>query len=137
MPEIKLFLKVLSQFIINADSSQSIIPGNKQLSIDLKIDSLELNKFASFINNIDEIEGVLKSDIKLYNTLDELKGSGLFSIKDAIIKSELLGVAYDNINVNLEADSQRFYIREFAIINDDGKLSIDGSTEIFRWSFDT
>ncbi len=115
--------------LINADSSQSIIPENKQLSIDLKIDSLELNKFASFINNIDEIEGVVKSDIKLYNTLDELKGSGLFSIKDAIIQSELLGLTYDNINVNLEADSQNFYIREFAITNDAGKLSIDGSTD--------
>jgi translocation and assembly module TamB len=124
----KIISKGFVPIIINADSSQSIIPGNKQLSFDLKIDSLELNKFTSLLNNIDEFEGLVKSDIKLYNTLDELKGSGLFSIKDAIVKSELLGIAYDNINVILEADSQHFYIREFAIINDDGKLSIDGST---------
>lgn len=113
-------------FIINADSSQSMIPGNQQFNVNLKIDSLELNNYSALINEVNEMEGLVISDFKLYNTLNELKGNGYFRVNNANFESEILGVIYDNININLEADSQKFYIREFEINNDEGKLIIDG-----------
>ena len=113
-------------FIINADSSQSVIPGNEQLSINLIIDSLDLAKYSGSNNKLDKIKGVIKTDIKLSNTLNELNAAGFFKIANASIESEAYGIAYDKININIDADSQKYYLREFEIVNDEGTLNIDG-----------
>jgi translocation and assembly module TamB len=112
--------------IINADSGESMIPGNEPLSFDLKIDSLTLTKLSEFNDNIEKVQGVISSDIKFSNSLDDLVADGYFKINNAAIESKILGVRYENVNLNFEAEKEKFHLREFVINSDEGSINIDG-----------
>lgn len=122
--------KIISEgyipLIFNIDSSQSIIPGDKQFMANLKIDSLSLKRFAELIEQVDEVEGTVKSNLSLYNTLNKIEGKGYFLIEDANLISETFGLRYDKVNLNIEADSQKIFIKQIEFVNDDGTLNING-----------
>ncbi|MBL1213321.1 MAG: hypothetical protein HND52_08195 [Ignavibacteriae bacterium] len=122
--------KILSSgflpIVINADSSETIIPGNEPLSFNIKIDSLELAQLSKFNENIQEVQGVISSDINFSNSLNNLIVDGFFTVDDAAIESKILGVRYENFNLNFEAEKEKFYLHEFSIESGEGSINVDG-----------
>ncbi|MDZ7764984.1 MAG: hypothetical protein U5K00_11220 [Melioribacteraceae bacterium] len=77
--------------IINADSSQSIIPGDRDLNFTLKIDSLNLQDITKFTDQFDEVNGSVISDIRFNNSLNDLQAAGFLAINNALLKVIFMG----------------------------------------------
>ena len=125
--------KIISNGFIPIDlaneDTTSIIPRDKPLDINLKLDIPNLSLISKYIDPIDKFEGKVESELRFTNNINNLDLGGFFKINDASLSSEIYGVNFDKINLNFDAEGKKYHLNNLTVENNEGKLNIDGSAE--------
>ena len=114
---------------LEKEDTTSIIPWDKPLDINLKLDIPNLSLISKYIDPLDKFEGKVESELRLTNNINNLDLEGFFKLNDASLSSEVYGVSYNKINLNFDAEGKKYQLKNLSIENNEGKLNVDGSAE--------
>ncbi len=122
-------MKSNGYIFLDLEDSNSVIPKDKPMDINLELNFPDLSLVSKYIEPIDKFEGNIDSKLKLTNSLNNLDINGFFKINNASLNSEIYGVNFNKINLNLDADGKNYLLDNFTIENEEGRFTLDGSAE--------
>jgi len=114
---------------LDLSDTNSVIPKDKPLDINIDLNFPNLSLISKYIEPIDKFDGHINSELKLTNDLNNLDINGFFKIDNASLSSEMYGLNYNKINLDLKADGKNYLMNNLTIENNEGKITIDGSAD--------
>jgi autotransporter translocation and assembly factor TamB len=119
------------------DEDESRIDVRDSLDVRLFAKNLDLSVLQPFTANISGIEGTLDSDIRIFNTLDDMKGQGPVRIKNGELAIPDIGTTYSDIRLLVMLNDNEIIIQQFQMNSGKGDLqTVKGSLSLSKQSLD-
>lgn len=110
------------------------------IALRLLIDRLPLNILNIFLPT-DETNGSIESDINVAGTMGSPEIDGKLNIRDGLVKMNLYGINYRDIQTNINVRNDQVSIDTFQIRSHDGTMNAQGnvqfSSEIYKGDLNT
>jgi translocation and assembly module TamB len=98
--------------------------------VTIKSTPIPLSVLVATDYNFEALEGKLICDLSVGNTLANPSFNGNILINDGLMKIPYWGIDYQNINVDLSAEKDRFILKKFEVSRDAGTLNASGAMQI-------
>lgn len=119
------------------DSSHNIWDGDAPLDMTIRLPGINLARAQGLIAGVTEIQGRLQADIRLYNTLNDLRGGGRVQISDAAWRVPDLGIRYQNARLKVALRDTAAIIEDLHVAARRGQVSVvSGGVSLSRQRLD-
>ena len=115
---------------ISMPMSQNVINNEEKIEVDVFTDNLELNDLTAFIPVIDKIEGSLKIDLQLRNTLKAPEINGYFNLRDGQLQLDKYGINYPHFEMDTEFTKDKVILDNLKIKSEKGQLNVEGDVSL-------
>jgi translocation and assembly module TamB len=95
---------------------------DRDLLVDLQTTEFDLSTLQVFLEDITDLNGILKAQLLLGNTLEDLKTTGSLEVLDASFSVPGLGTSYRNLNLLLTFEEERLNLDRLVVRAGEGKF---------------
>ena len=106
-----------------------ILDYNKSISLAIKSESIPINLFLQNVKSFSETSGTLLCDFTFSNTLSHPNIQGFFQLTDGVFKSPYWGIDYQDIDMKISANDDKFSLDKFEIKSSDGTMNSSGEIQ--------
>jgi translocation and assembly module TamB len=112
--------------ILSEDSDAFRIPGDTPLRFLLAIDRFDVSTLNSIVDAADRLDGVLRADISIENTLNQPRFDGYMLLDSAAFLSTSPGLSYDQVRAHVLGEDEKLLLDDFHIRSGKGILTASG-----------
>jgi translocation and assembly module TamB len=107
-----------------------MIDYQKSISLDIKSESIPVSLFLQNLKAFPETSGTLLCDFSFSNTLAHPEIRGFLQLIDGKIESPYWGIDYQDIDMRISANDNRFSLDQFEVKSADGNMTASGEIQL-------
>jgi translocation and assembly module TamB len=112
---------------LSLTSTQNVLYPQRPFQIGIQAQNLNLDFLSNLSENFRQVKGRLNCDLRLQNTLHNPQPSGFLSVSDGQVYVPRTGKKYQDIQMDIDADSSRLQLKRLQVKSGEGTISGQGT----------
>ncbi len=114
---------------LSLTNERDIVYYDRPFRANVKAENLDLGFLSYLSRNLRQVQGRLDCDLRLSNTLHDPQPSGHLHLRDGQVFIPKAGKKFQDILVDVQADSSRLHLNKLQINSGDGRISGGGTLD--------
>ncbi len=108
------------------NNTGDVIFSDRPLEIVLHTAGFALSQLNATPESVETLKGTITSDLRVTNTLNDIRTNGYFRLQEGVLQASAFGLDYEQMLVDVSADSARINLNNLQIHREEGLLKANG-----------